>query len=193
MNKLKYLEELDRLLGDLPEATRKDIIYDYEEHFRNGLEEGKSEDAIAKALGEPRVIARHYRANYALEQAETKATTGNVFRAVIASVSLGFFNLVFVLGPFIGLLGILAGLSAAAFGITVAGISTFFGVLLQPHLPFTFTVSTGLGVNKVIMLFASIGATAFGMLFLIGDYYLAKLFYRLTLRYLKFNLNIINK
>ncbi len=193
MTKTKYLEELGRLLGDLPQATREDILYDYEEHFRNGLEEGKTEEAIAQALGEPKAIARHYRANYALERAETKTTTGNLLRAVIASVSLGFFNLVFVLGPFIGLVGILMGLFAAAFGITIAGMGTFLGVLLHPYLPFTVTAAAVPGINKVVIMFASLGATAFGLLFLIGDCYLARLFYGLVLSYLKFNLNIIKK
>jgi uncharacterized membrane protein len=193
MNRLKFLEELNRLLSDLPQATREDIVYDYEEHFRNGLEEGKPEEEIALALGDPSAIARQYRANFAVEQAETKTTTANVFRAVFATVSLGFFNLVFVVGPFIGLLGILLGLFVAAGGITAAGISAFLGTVFAPILPFTFSAADVSGAGRIVVLFASIGFAAFGLLFLIGDYYLARWFYRLTIRYLRFNLNIISK
>jgi Predicted membrane protein len=51
MNKKEYLEELSRLLRKLPKEDREDIISDYGEHFAIGLEKGRSEEEISRALG----------------------------------------------------------------------------------------------------------------------------------------------
>lgn len=60
MNKEKYLESLDHLLSTLPYSERRDIMYDYETHFDNALEEGKSESEIIKSLEKPEKIAAKY-------------------------------------------------------------------------------------------------------------------------------------
>lgn len=57
-------------------------------------------------------------AAYHVGKVEEKATTGNILRAVFAAVSLGFFNVVIVLGPFIGLASLLiAGWLFGLFGL----------------------------------------------------------------------------
>ena len=41
MNKEQFLRELSNQLRKLPEEERQDILFDYEEHFQFGIEEGK--------------------------------------------------------------------------------------------------------------------------------------------------------
>lgn len=60
MNKEQYLKDLESLLSPLPESERKDILYDYKEYFFEGINEGKSEDDIIKALGSPEKVAKPY-------------------------------------------------------------------------------------------------------------------------------------
>ena len=187
MNKKEFLGRLSELIKDIPEEEKKDILFDYEEHFRIGLEKGRKEEEIAASLGDPKVIAKQSRASCILKEAEKTTSASNIIRAIFAAVGLGFFNLVIVLGPAIGLIGILVALFASAFAITVSGVALSFGTLIGPvfawnvYIPFTAVVSIPLGI----------GLTALGLLSLIGVFYLTKFFYKLSIGYLKMNLQII--
>ena len=190
VKKNEFLNQLDAALRGLTYQEKQEIMADYTAHFRAGAEQGQSEEEIAAALGKPRSIAKAYRADYMVEQARNKMSAGNIFRAVLAVLSLGFFNVVFVLGPFLGLLGALIGLWAAAAAITIAGPAGAIFViasLIFPHLIF------GLGTTSAIALvFILIGLGALGLLACIGLYYLSSWFFKLTIKYLNFNLRIIN-
>ncbi|MBU4349171.1 DUF1700 domain-containing protein [bacterium] len=187
MNKKEFLGRLSELIKDIPEEEKKDILFDYEEHFRIGLEKGRKEEEIAASLGDPKVIAKQSRASCILREAEKTASVNNIMRAIFAAVGLGFFNLVIVLGPAIGLIGILVALFAVAFAITISGVAVLFGTLMGTvfawniYIPFAAVVSIPLGI----------GLTALGLLSLIGAFYLTKLFYKLSISYLKINLQII--
>jgi len=193
LNRVDYLSKLEKLLNHLPKEEKDDILYDYEEHFRFGIESGKSEGDIASSLGSPESIAKQYRASYMIDIAEKDSSTSNIFRAIFAIVSLGFFNIVFVLGPFVGIVGGLIGLFAASIAITIAGMSMFVGIIFKPllgnlvNMPIIFTS------NIAGTIFLSIGITALGVLFFVGISYLGKFIYKLTIKYLKFNLNLIKK
>jgi len=187
MNKKEFLGRLSELIKDIPEEEKKDILFDYEEHFRIGLEKGRKEEEIAASLGDPKIIAKQSMASCILKEAEKTTSASNIMRAIFAAVGLGFFNLVIVLGPAIGLMGILVALFAAAFAITVSGAAVLFGTLMGPvfawniYIPFAAVVSIPLGI----------GLTALGLLSIIGAFYLTKFFYKLSISYLKMNLQII--
>jgi uncharacterized membrane protein len=122
-----------------------------------------------------------------LKEAEKTISVNNIMRAIFAAVGLGFFNLVIVLGPAVGLIGILVSLFASAFAITISGVAVLFGTLIGPvfvwniYIPFAAVVSIPLGI----------GLTALGLLSIIGAFYLTKFFYKLSIGYLKMNLQII--
>ena len=187
MNKKEFLGRLSELIEDISEEEKKDILFDYEEHFRIGLEKGRKEEEIAASLGDPKVIAKQSRASCILKKAEKTTSINNIMRAIFAAVGLGFFNLVIVLGPAIGLIGILVALFATSFAITVSGAAVLFGTILGPlfvfdvYIPLTSSVTIPLGI----------GLTSLGLLFIIGVSYLAKFFYKLSIGYLKMNLQII--
>src|SRR5690554_4156948 len=97
MTKNQFIHQLEKELEKLPDAERQDILQDYREYFDIAVQEGKKEDAVSSALGSPRQLAKELLAQYHMEQAEGSATAGNLLRAVFAVISLGFFNLIFVL------------------------------------------------------------------------------------------------
>jgi uncharacterized membrane protein len=186
MNKIEFIKILKSGLKDLPKEEIDSILADYEEHFAIGKTKKKREDSIAKSLGDPKQIAKQYKVQSVVKQAEEKKSVKNILRAVFATISLGFFNLVFVLGIFIGLVGTLIGLFGVAMGIVAGGLVGLVASIFVSVLPGLF-----FGIPAVAGMFVSIGLIALGVLFFIADCFLAKWFYKLTLAYLKFNVKIV--
>lgn len=60
MSKKEYLRKLRRHLKRLPDHLIADILRDYEEHFKDGKQQGLSERQISKDLGDPSEVAREY-------------------------------------------------------------------------------------------------------------------------------------
>ena len=82
MNKNEFIEILKSNLSKLPKDEIDDIIYDYEEHFRIGLENGKAESEIFSELGNPKAISKQFFADKSLQIATNhhlqKYFTGNI-------------------------------------------------------------------------------------------------------------------
>lgn len=187
MNRKDYLEELRKGLKALPKEEREDILHDYEEHFRMGKKKKRTEAEIAKSLGKPKDIVKQVKAEQAINKAEKGKKPEDILRAVLASLGLGFLNLIFILGPFIVLVAIIISFYAVGISIIASGIAVAFSSLLLP----IFSI-TGLGfVSGLGLVFIGIGLIALGVLFIIGTGYLTKGFAWLTTKYLRFNINII--
>lgn len=187
MNKKEFLESLSKYLRGVPREDEQDIMNDFEEHFRMGEEAGRSEEELAKSLGDPKQLANQFRANIMLAQAEKETTAANITRAVFASLGLGFFNLIFVLGPFLAVFAVLIALFAVAVGITAGGITGLLATIFSPLFPEVFNML----INPAVGIFGSIGLICFGVLFFIGNIYLTRGFFRLFVRYIKFNVRLI--
>ncbi|WP_275044921.1 HAAS signaling domain-containing protein [Mammaliicoccus lentus] len=71
MNKKTYLNTLNKHLKNISDEERADILDEYETHFISGIEDGQTEDMIAKELGHPKEIAKELNATLALNRAET--------------------------------------------------------------------------------------------------------------------------
>ncbi|MFC5651352.1 hypothetical protein ACFPYJ_20005 [Paenibacillus solisilvae] len=99
--------------------------------------------------------------------------------AVLAAVSLGFFNLIFVLGPFIALLGVLIALWAASLSL---GLSAFAAVY-EGVFGKSFTIPQSASAAAVLL--------GLGMLLGAGTHSLTRAVARMTLQYLKFNSRMI--
>jgi uncharacterized membrane protein len=201
MNKETFLTQLKRSLSGLPEAEKREILYDYEEHFRIGMEKGKSEEQIATALGNPRVLGKSYRIDALLgperDPAEGEATSGRsrnragrILRAVFASVSLGIFNALFVVGPFVAAAAVLVSLWATAASLALSGVAILVGLVLAPFLPRI----VGLAAAEVIFaVLAAAGIGALGVLAGVGMLKLTRWFWLGIEKYVRFNLRIIRK
>ena len=190
MNKEQFLSQLRRSLSGIPEQEKKEILYDYEEHFRSGLENGQGEEEIARSLGNPRVLGRSYRIESLLDKDRGGNRASNIIRAVFASLSLGFFNIIITVPLFAGLFSGLAGLWAGAVSLAVSGIAVIVGVILQPLFPAFITLG---GLSIPFLIFSGLGISALGLLAVIGMWKLSQLFFRMTARYVQFNVQIIKK
>jgi len=173
--------------GKMPKEEIDDILSDYVEHFRIGKAEGRTEEELYHALGAPEDVTREIKATYMVSRAEQTRSCSNIWHAIMATLGLGLFNLVFVLVPFI----ILAVLVAVVFVVgclfAVLGPVSFIIALLQilgiPFISFWLWPVAGV--------FFAIGITSLGLLLVISDMYLAHFFYHLGIRYLKWNIRVI--
>jgi len=179
MNKYQFMRILESSLERLPSNERLDIIQDFEEHFAIGLEEGKTEEEIVKSLGSPQQIAKEILATHHLERVQTKASTGNVFRALWAVIGLGFFNLVIVLGPFIAIASII-----------VAGWAVGISFIASPLLVLVNSVIFP-GTFEYFDLFASMALCGIGLFISIGMFFASRVIVNGFVRYLKFNARIV--
>lgn len=191
MNRHDFLDELRSALAKLPQSDLDEILYDYDEHFRSGLAEGKTEGMIIKSLGDPKTIARQYKAYYMVKKAETAASAHNIARAVLATASLGFFNLMIILWPLIVLIVLLLMLFTCSIAVTVSGVVLFLEILARPLIPEYLLLSFDPSVHPAAIGFFGIGLIASGLLLLIGSIVLIRLFYTWTVKYLKLNQKII--
>ena len=188
MNREQFLARLGKALGGLSAAEKREILADYEEHFRSGLAEGRSEEEIARALGSPAVLGGSYRVESLTDSSRQGWGAADVIRAVFASLSLGLFNAIIVLGPFIGLLGVLAGLWAAAGSLALSGVAGMLGGIVGPFLP----ALSGMTVwNALFVFFAGVALAALGLLAMLGMVALTRWFTVLVARYVRFNARII--
>lgn len=88
MTRKEFLTALDQYLVTLSAEEKADIISDYEEHFRVGLENGKTEAEIAAALGSPYDVASQFldgdsqqKPNYTQPQRTNNAAQGQNYGA----------------------------------------------------------------------------------------------------------------
>lgn len=85
MTRKEFLTALNQYLVTLSAEEKADIISDYEEHFRVGLENGKTEAEIAAALGSPYDVAAQFldgeqpqKPDYTQPQRTQQVQSGNV-------------------------------------------------------------------------------------------------------------------
>jgi uncharacterized membrane protein len=187
-NEAEYIRILrSRLEGTLPHDELEDLVSDYAEHFRMGKANGRTDEELWRSLGSPDDVAREIRAMHLVRRAENVKSCGNIFHAVVATLGLGLFNLVFVLVPFLLLLVMLAIVFFIGVAFTIFGPAAFVYSILQliGNPSFAIWLSPAAGA------FFSIGMTSVGLLLIIGDYYLARFFYRIGIQYLKWNIRVI--
>ena len=153
-----------------------------------GVAAGRNEDDIADALGEPRSIGREYAALSFVRRAEEVPSAEGLSRAVVATVGLGLFNLLVVLLPFILLIFLLALILVIGFSLTCSGpFLTGYAVL-----ELIGVIRIGMPVPPVAGIFYGFGLTSSGLLLIVSDFWLVRTFYRLGIRYLKWNIAVIS-
>lgn len=193
MNKDEYLEALAKLIIRMPKEDREDILSDYDEHFQIGVEKGRTEEEISKAMGDPKTVAKQLNVEQKIKKAKDKPSAGNMIEALLAAAGLGIFNLIFVLAPVLIVIAIILGLFVAGLAIGFAGIITTISPLLYLLFP---NADLGLHVAEsfwegMITIAGGIGLTIAGIVIVVFMAYVAKMFYELMIRYLKLNLKII--
>jgi uncharacterized membrane protein len=122
MNKFEFLETLKRALTGLPAETAAKTMAFYEQSFIDGVMNGRSEEEIAKELGDPRKIALTLRTNSHMAAFEQKKTPVNLLRLLVAVIGLAIFNL-FMVVPALVYASLLAAVYACSLAFYVAGIA----------------------------------------------------------------------
>jgi uncharacterized membrane protein len=198
MSKVDYFKELAYRLRGLPERERQNILQVYDELFQKAVENGKNEDEIAESLGYPRVphwepattqIPEAPIPSFPYSQPNpgpapapysypVKNESG--VKAILISIALGFFNLTFILGPFVGICGVFIALYASSFAFLVSPLVMLFGnVWTADAVDFQFNIYVAL--------------TFFGLGILLSalTVWTSKLFVKLTKAYIQFNVKLI--
>lgn len=162
MTRQAFLARLREGLRGLPPQTIADIVTDYEAHFSDGLAAGRSEEEVARALGDPDRLARELRAETALNRWREERSPSSAAGAVFAVLALGALDILI-------LLPILMGVAAALFGLYIASIVGFFvGGGIFAMAPFTDPAGgTAAGIFAGIGVMAG-AASAFAVLTLIS-------------------------
>lgn len=183
MNKTEYINKLKTYLHSLTMDELEDILSDYEEHFQIGLSKGKTEEEISKELGDPYDISCNYTN---LNNNTIITTTDNNGKNLLIILLLAFFNLIIVLAPYMTIVSIIISIYIASISFIFGGIAMIFGMsfniimpVAQPHI----LTSLGFGI----------GLGCLGLLTLILAVYFTKWLIKLTIRYIKWNLEIINR
>jgi uncharacterized membrane protein len=181
MNKTEFFKELTKQIQKLPKTERDNIIEDYEEHFEHGVFEGRTEEEIAKKLGNPRKIARELITEYHLDHAEQNRSYSSMVRAIFTSFGLGFFNLVFVLAPFIAIIAVVIACYAVSFAFVVSPLSVLVVALFADDS----------WQSILLLFFVTLGLLGVGLVLGTATTYFSKKFTYWFTRYAKSNLNII--
>ncbi len=194
MRKEDFLHKLEDLLYFVPDSERNDILYDYDEHISRAVKGGMDEHDVIEALGAPEEIARQYKVKKYIDKAEKTGSAASVLRAVLATLGLGLFNVIFILGPFVAVLGMLVAAGAVAVAIMVSGAAFIVGGMF-PHLISMIdfhAISVDIQGNvTAAMLFGGVGTMCLGGLVGMAAASVAKVFFKVTIKYLRLNINII--
>lgn len=179
MTKDQFLSKLGSDLHKLPKAEREAILADYAEHFELGILQGRTESEIAERLGQPKELAKEILANVRISEAQSNPSFRTVMQAVLASLSLGLFNILFALLPFIC-------------GVTII-LSLFFTAITCFASPILMLIQEGLTLTFLTYAFLLLGLVGVGILLFLAAIKLTVLFYTWMIRYLRFNLELVGR
>lgn len=191
MNKNDFLKLLRTELQDLPADEVNEIIRDQEEFIREAMSAGREEEQVIQSLGSPRDFAKNVKAQQQIDRAHsepqlTKQMSGTL-KAVMAILVLAPFNLIFFLGPFLGVAGMTFGVWAAALASLMLLTLLFIAFCLS------WLFLSGSVWVHLSTFFSLLGGIGLSLLVLIGVYYFTKFLVRMTLSYLSWNLKFIQE
>jgi uncharacterized membrane protein len=196
MNKKEFLSKLDENLKFLSRKEREEVIKDYEEHFANALSAGKKEADIVKSLGNPKVIASSYKFEAEAAKTGNKINVANIINGIYVAFGLGFFNLVFVFGIYMGTIGIFIGLMSIPLAFSLVGALVMF-ISILPTLPSWMSMPFALEslnlLSRLSLALIGVGFVSLSVVLFILFYQLGKLIYFGTINYIKSNISLIRK
>ena len=171
MNKTEYLTKLTNEVGHMPYGDVKDIIQSIEEHFDEGMGEGRSEEEIAESLGDPKELAMEFKDGAKFKQIIKKRKMSDNFKGpdgrgrifvIVFNAFVGIEMWFVLLAAIVAAFMFLAG-DCAVIGLILAGLIT--GTLMEYIIPFIFLVLTLIcvAVFLVVLLFLGIKYYAKGL------------------------------
>ncbi|PKM66008.1 MAG: hypothetical protein CVU95_12880 [Firmicutes bacterium HGW-Firmicutes-2] len=187
MTQLEFLTSLDAALIKYKVNDRFRIIA----HYKNQLDQVESKpeelEKMLSRFGDPDQIAATYRKK---ETSQLVEPIGIKFiKSFFIGMGLLLFNLIFVLGIYAGIWGIVIGFLGGGIGLFFSGIalliSTFFSLPGITHLPLLLIE------HPVLMGSSSILLVGSGSFFIILSIWFIKYWCMLTVKYVKWNMQLI--
>jgi uncharacterized membrane protein len=176
MNRAHFMAQLRDGLGGLHHTDISDIVADYETHFADGAADGRTQEEVAAALGDPARLARELRAEIGFRRWEENRSAGNFMGVVLALLGLATIDFIILLPLLCALAAIFFGLSVACLGCVVGGSFLLFNLL-----PFGWHgVMGNAGMQLLVALGLISGAIGGGALLLMLMDIIAKLLIRYT-------------
>ena len=186
MTEKQYMRLLRRELRRVSPDDRDAILADCREHFARGRESGQTEEGLARSLGHPSDVAAAAVTELG-DKKQNESTAKSVLRISIGSLAILLFNLIFILGPYLGLVGGMIGLWAGALAIAVSGAAVALAVPLEPVLEIWIRGNQLMPMEgfmiRVAQFFGGIACVALGLLAVMGMILLTRLFIRGTAGY----------
>jgi uncharacterized membrane protein len=121
MTRADFMARLRRGLVGLPTSVAQDIINDYETHFEDGAQAGRSEAEVSAALGDPDRLGRELKAEAGVQRWRQEQTPSAAAGAVFAVLGLGAVDILILLPLLMSVIGVLFGLMMAAIGLFIGG------------------------------------------------------------------------
>lgn len=121
MTRAEFMARLRRGLGGMPATAIEEIAADYDTHFTDALADGRSEQEVAQALGNPDRLSRELRAEIGLKRWDEQKNPSAAAAAVFAVLGLGAIDIIVLLPILMGVLGALFGLFIAVIACFIAG------------------------------------------------------------------------
>ncbi len=163
MDKVTFIGKLRYSLSALPAKERQDILCDFEQHFIDGVNAGKSQEEVAAMLGNPREIALQFVDTLPPKDSVTAKGVG---RGILATVGLLLFDLILALPIIASLIAVWVSLWAVVLALFVSGLACFAA---------PFLIISGFAVIPSI--FAGLSLLGLSGLSGIGMYYVSKYFF----------------
>ena len=157
MNRAMFLSELRMGLSGLPPKDIEETIADYESHFSEGMAAGRSETAVANALGDPARLARELKAEAGFRRWESERSAGSLMGAVIALLGLATIDLIFLLPVVIAVAAILFSMFAVSVALFFAGGAVWLVAIFPGLMIFG---STGMLGSAAALWLAGLGLIA---------------------------------
>lgn len=217
MNQYQYLESLEQKLSSLPYDKRRQIMYDYEEYFTEGTNEGKDEQILIESLGSPEKVALQY-VTVLVPLEETEKTFTSKEDSSIATARRETVNpspqinyapqrtgnssgtqliLALALGAFIFFIGfwLFFATYIVIFSFIIVGIALFasgIAVAVSSFVALPFVgLPTGITQSPVLVFLAGVILFSLGGLFLIAMFYVTKFAFYVTAKYIQWNIQVI--
>jgi uncharacterized membrane protein len=181
MTRSEFLNKLRGGLTGLPFETINEICADYESHFTDGKDAGRTEAEVAAALGDPTRLAKELRAEAGLKRWEEERNPSAAAGAIFAVLGLATIDVVFLLPILLAVGGTLLGLFVGAVAIFIVGVTMLTSAIIGGRPMNIDPMTTGLVSLGLMSLGIAIGAliipAVVGLLNLLGRY--GRLHYRL--------------
>ena len=173
MNRAHFMAQLRDGLSGMHHTDISDILADYESHFADGAADGRSQEEVAAALGDPARLARELRAEIGFRRWEENRNAGNFVGVVLALLGLATIDFVILLPLLCILAAVFFGLSVACLAFVVCGSALLFNLL-----PFWDSWMGNAAMQLLIALSLISGAIGGGALLLLLMDIIAKLLIR---------------